>query len=84
MLYSVNILVRFKSSVLEPQGKAIMLSLKENQYEGIESVRVGKLIEVSVEAKHENDARDKLQKITEDLLYNPVMETAEINILEAK
>lgn len=84
MLYSANILVRFKSSVLEPQGKAIMLSLKENQYEGIESVRVGKLIEVSVEAKHENDARDKLQKITEDLLYNPVMETAEINILEAK
>lgn len=83
MLYSANIYVRFKSSVLEPQGKAIMLSLKENQFDGIENIRVGKLIEISIHAQDRKDAKEKLKKITDELLYNPVMEIAEIEIQES-
>ena len=75
--------VRFKNSVLEPQGQAVLLSLKESGFTGIETIRVGKHIEVSIEANNKEEADQKLRDITEKLLYNPVMETAEI-LLEEK
>ncbi|GEM_PF-2319976 len=82
--YSANVLVRFKKSVLEPQGKAIHLSLKDNHFEGIESIRVGKIVEITLEAANKEAAMEYLKKITEEVLYNPVMETAEIILTEEK
>ncbi len=73
-------IVRFKKSVLEPQGQAIHLSLKERGETQVELVRVGRYIEVQLNVTSEAQAAEKMQNIAEDMLYNPVMETCEIKI----
>ncbi|MDH5721402.1 MAG: phosphoribosylformylglycinamidine synthase subunit PurS [Spirochaetia bacterium] len=80
MHYEGIVTVRFKKSVLEPQGQAVMLSLKETGHEDVDLIRVGKHIEVTLQAESEDMARQKLEKIAEELLYNPVMEVCEIQI----
>jgi phosphoribosylformylglycinamidine synthase subunit PurS len=74
--------VRFKKSVLEPQGKAIQLSLAERGSHEFTLVRVGKHIEVELEADSKTEAEEKMQKIAADMLYNDVMETCEIQVAE--
>ncbi|MDH5718320.1 MAG: phosphoribosylformylglycinamidine synthase subunit PurS [Spirochaetia bacterium] len=81
MRFTGVVTVNFKKSVLEPQGQAVLLSLKETGHENVSLVRVGKHIEVVIEAENKEDAYDKISKIAEELLYNPVMETCEIQIL---
>lgn len=78
--FSATAIVRFKKSVLEPQGKAIQLSLAEKNLHDFILVRVGKFIEVELEAKDKTDAQEKMEKIARDYLYNDVMETCEIHI----
>lgn len=82
MLYQATVIVRYKKSVLEPQGEAILLSLKEQGEEKVKQVRLGKILEILVEAENLTEAKDKIKKITEEMLYNPVMETAEFHIEE--
>lgn len=81
--FTATATVRFKKSVLEPQGKAIQLSLAEKHLHEFSLVRVGKYIEVELEADSLEAARQKMEKIAADMLYNDVMETCEIHIAEA-
>lgn len=82
MHYSGKVKVRFKKSVLEPQGKAVELALHENGYENIQKIRVGKFIEVDLEASSKEEARKALGEIAEKVLYNPVMEVCDIEVEE--
>lgn len=82
MYYRASVKVRFKKSVLEPQGQAILLSLHEHGDKDVSLVRVGKLIELDIQAQDENEAREKAKKIADELLANPVMETFDIDIEE--
>ena len=74
--------VRFKKSVLEPQGKAIQLSLAEKGSHEFTLVRVGKYIEVELEADSKEVAEQKMKKIAGDMLFNDVMETCEVHVSE--
>ena len=80
--YSATATVRFKKSVLEPQGKAIQLSLHENGLPNFESVRVGKIIELVFTASDLETAKKQIEKIASDMLYNDVMEVCEIEVHE--
>lgn len=80
--YSATATVRFKKSVLEPQGKAIQLSLAEKGSHEFTQVRVGKYIEVELEADSKEAAEQKMKKIAADMLYNDVMETCEIHVAD--
>jgi phosphoribosylformylglycinamidine synthase len=80
MHYQGKVKVRFKKSVLEPQGKAVELQLKETRHSGILEIRVGKWIDVLIEAASEKEALEKLQKLADEVLYNPVMEVCEIEV----
>lgn len=81
--FTATATVRFKKSVLEPQGKAIQLSLAEKGSHEFTLVRVGKYIEVELEAASLEEAQKKMEKIAGDMLYNDVMETCEIAVREA-
>ncbi|MBL8034437.1 MAG: phosphoribosylformylglycinamidine synthase subunit PurS [Leptospiraceae bacterium] len=78
--FTATATVRFKKSVLEPQGKAIQLSLAEKGSHEFTLVRVGKYIEVELEAASLEEAQKKMEKIAGDMLYNDVMETCEIHV----
>jgi len=80
--FNATATVRFKKSVLEPQGKAIQLSLAEKGSHEFSLVRVGKYIEVELEAGSLEEAKQKMEKIAGDMLYNDVMETCEIHVNE--
>lgn len=74
----VQIIVRFKEGVLDPQGEAALHALQTLGFSSVKSVRVGKCIELDVEARDAHDAQTQTQRMCAELLSNPVMETAEI------
>jgi phosphoribosylformylglycinamidine synthase subunit PurS len=67
----VRVIVMPKQSVLDPQGVAVRNALKDVGLQSIESVRVGKLLELEFAAPP--DER-RLDEICRDLLSNPVIE----------
>ncbi|MBU2591592.1 MAG: phosphoribosylformylglycinamidine synthase subunit PurS [Nitrospinota bacterium] len=70
--------VMLKEGVLDPQGKAAHKSLESLGYKGIEGVRIGKYIEVTLADDADGD-RDKLvREMCQRLLSNPVIENYEI------
>ena len=75
--------VTLKPDVLDPQGKAIQRASASLGYDAVESVRQGKLFEVSLDAADESRARTQLAELCEKLLANPVIENYEIVRLDA-
>ncbi|MFN8846840.1 MAG: phosphoribosylformylglycinamidine synthase subunit PurS [Bdellovibrionales bacterium] len=73
-VYYVRILP--KAEVLDVQGRAVYQMLKAHQFP-IQKVRVGKLIEVELE-ENIKDAKSVFQHMIKEGLYNPLVETAEV------
>ena len=69
-----KIIVMPKKTVLDPQGATVKNALDHMSFRGIQSVRVGKFIEVEIEGKDEIEARKKLDEACRRLLANPVIE----------
>ncbi|MEO1312032.1 MAG: phosphoribosylformylglycinamidine synthase subunit PurS [Pseudomonadota bacterium] len=72
--------ITLKSGVLDPQGKAIEGALKGLGFDGVESARQGKIIELDLAATDEAAARAEVEKMCAALLANPVMENYEIEL----
>ncbi len=75
-----RITVTLKSSVLDPQGKAIEHSLGSMGFEGIGSVRQGKVFDVELATQDKAAAERDLKAMCEKLLANTVIETYAIAI----
>ncbi|MAM34028.1 MAG: phosphoribosylformylglycinamidine synthase [Micavibrio sp.] len=71
----VTVKIMLKNGVLDPQGKAIEHALDTLGFEGVESVRQGKIIELDVS---DNTSQNDIEKMCEQLLANPVIEDYEI------
>jgi phosphoribosylformylglycinamidine synthase PurS subunit len=78
----VTVLVRLKAEVLDPQGDAVKRALATLGFEGVTSVRVGKLIEIEVDDAQAQapDLKTRMKKMADDMLANPVIEDYEIHI----
>ncbi len=72
--YHARIYVTLRSSVLDPAGTAVESGLKQMGYDGVAGVRIGKYIEMTVEAQDEEDAKTQLDQMCDRLLANPVIE----------
>jgi len=70
------VLIRPKEGILDPQGKAVERSLPALGFEGIEEVRVGRMVELETE----DPAR--LPELCEKLLANPLIEDYEVQEIE--
>jgi phosphoribosylformylglycinamidine synthase len=75
--------VSLKRDVLDPQGKAILSACHQLGYDAIEDVRQGKLFEIRLAARSEDEARRLLQELCAKLLANPVIEDYAILRIEA-
>ncbi len=79
-----KILIRLKNGIADPQGAAVSQALQQQGAQGVTDIRIGKLIDVQLDdALTPAEAMEKLQKISSDLLANPVMENFEI-VLDPK
>ncbi|EJF87369.1 phosphoribosylformylglycinamidine synthase subunit PurS [Bartonella rattimassiliensis] len=76
-----RITVTLKESVLDPQGKAIAGALKNLAFEGIHSVRQGKVFDIVLDDQPSETAKKKLKKMCEELLANTVIENYTIELL---
>jgi phosphoribosylformylglycinamidine synthase len=67
--------VRLKDGVLDPQGAAIRRALAQLGFEGVGTVRQGKLIELELDRPDRAAAEAEVRAMCEQLLANPVIET---------
>lgn len=75
-----TVLVRLKPEVLDPQGEAVRRALGRLGFEGIDTVRIGKLIEIDVPDGDPKTVRARLEKMADEILANPVIEDFEIKV----
>jgi phosphoribosylformylglycinamidine synthase len=80
--FRFEVLVSLKEGLLDPQGKAVMDALPTLGWSGVSEVRVGKHIELTVEAEDEAKARAEVEDMATRFLSNPVIE--DFRILEAE
>lgn len=75
-----TVLVRLKSEVLDPQGDAVKRALDQLGFQGVRGVRIGKLIEIELDdsAAAGGDLKDRLAKMADEMLANPVIEDFEV------
>ena len=75
------VLVRPKEGILDPQGQAVGNSLRQLGF-NVTEARVGRLVEVEVEAADVQEARVQVERMCEQLLANPLIESYEIEVRE--
>ena len=74
--FAVNVLP--KDGILDPQGRAVEGSLGHLGVEGVSGVRVGRRVELTVEAETETDARATVERLASELFSNPLIESFSI------
>ena len=80
MSYAARVSVTLKPGIADPQGQTIERALPALGYDGVSDVRVGKMIELSVDAPDESEAKRRVEEMCERLLANPVIEAYEVTI----
>jgi phosphoribosylformylglycinamidine synthase subunit PurS len=78
----VKIFVSLKNGVLDPQGKAVEQSLHTLGYKEVQDVRVGKFVELNLQAGSREVAEERIREMCDKLLANPVIENFHFEISE--
>ncbi len=74
-----TVLVRPKQGILDPQGQAVESSLQHLGF-AVRDARVGRLVDLDVEASDPAAARAEVERMCEQLLANPLIESYEIEV----
>jgi len=72
--YQAHIYVTLRPSVLDPAGTAVASGLKQQGYAGVEDVRIGKYIQLTLNSETEELAQQQVHQMCDELLANPVIE----------
>ena len=75
-----TVLVRPKPGILDPQGQAVESSLRHLGFE-VQDARVGKVIDLELDASDEAAAKAEVERMCEQLLTNPLIESYEVEIV---
>ncbi|OYR18897.1 phosphoribosylformylglycinamidine synthase subunit PurS [Brucella thiophenivorans] len=73
-MIKARVTVTLKNGVLDPQGKAIVGALSSLNFEGVNSVRQGKVFDLEVEGSDKAKAEAEIKAMCEKLLANTVIE----------
>ena len=76
-----RVTIMLKDGVLDPQGEAIKQALTSLEYNNVNSVRQGKVIDLELNESSEEAAIDSIEEMCEKLLANTVIENYEIKLL---
>ena len=76
-----TVLVRPKPGILDPQGKAVEASLRHLGF-AVDDARIGRLVDLEVEASDPEQARAEVERMCAELLANPLIESYEIELAE--
>jgi phosphoribosylformylglycinamidine synthase PurS subunit len=76
-----TVLVRPKPGILDPQGEAVLGSLKQLGF-AVDDARVGRVVDLELQNGDRERARADLERMCEQLLANPLIESYEIELVE--
>ena len=76
-----TVLVRPKPGILDPQGEAVQGSLRQLGF-AVEQARVGRVVDLELENADPEQARAELERMCEQLLANPLIESYEIEMVD--
>jgi phosphoribosylformylglycinamidine synthase len=82
MNFSVQVKVMPLKELLDPQGKAVMGGLRNLGLQSVIDVRIGKTIQLQVEAPSAEQAKQIAEEAGKKLLANPVMEYFEVSVVK--
>lgn len=83
MKFIAEIDVMPQKEILDPQGKAVKLGLKNLDIKGVENVRIGKHMQMEIEASSKAEAEVQVETACKKLLANLIMEDYSFNLVEA-
>ena len=69
-----KIYVTLKQSVLDPQGKTVQRALEQMNYKNVDSVRIGRFLEVELSTSDEAAAAAQIEEMSKKLFVNPNIE----------
>ena len=72
--YQARVLVHLRPSVLDPAGEAAKGAAVRLGVDGINKLRIGKAVELEIDAPNEEEARRRIELLSDRLLANPVIE----------
>jgi len=76
-----TVLVRPKPGILDPQGEAVLGSLKQLGF-AVDDARVGRVVDLELQNGDRERARVDLERMCEQLLANPLIESYEIELVD--
>jgi phosphoribosylformylglycinamidine synthase PurS subunit len=74
-----SVLIRPKEGILDPQGQAVEQSLRKLGF-AVGHARIGRVVDLDVDASSEEEARAKVDEMCRQLLANPLIESFEVTI----
>ena len=81
-MFKVRVYVNYKASILDPQASVIEGAIKRLDVDGVSDIRVGKVFDFFIKATNKQEAEAKVEKISDQLLANPNMETYNFTVTE--
>ena len=75
--FEVKVSIRLRPSVLDPAGEAIKSASNKLGVQGVKTLRIGKLIELEIEANDEKEAKERIEFLCDRLFANKVIEDYE-------
>jgi phosphoribosylformylglycinamidine synthase subunit PurS len=72
--YRARVYVTLRPSVLDPAGTAVQSGLSHMGYHNVDGLRIGKYIELTLDAESPADASTQLDQMCDRLLANPTIE----------
>jgi len=75
-----TVLVRPKPGILDPQGEAVESSLRQLGF-AVEEARIGRVVDLQLDDVDPEHARAELERMCEQLLANPLIESYEITVM---
>ncbi len=79
---TARVFVTLKKAVLDPQGKAVQRSLAKLGFPEARDVRVGRFVEIALEAGSKAEAAARVEAMCKKLLANPVIEDFRFELSE--
>ncbi len=83
--FQAKVQVSLRSSVLDPAGEATKMAALKLGIKGLTRLRIGKAIDITIDAPNKEEAKKQIELLSERLLSNPVIEnwSMELNSLDS-
>ena len=80
-MITVRVLVRLKPGILDVQGAAVKRALGGLGFADLEDLRIGKVVNLAIDANGEEHARARVDEMCRKLLANPILEDYTIEVV---